>query len=67
MHSLAGHLNLLEKCDCDYFISANGVKVDDILSVRQMKHFLMPELDELLDEQAGSAPKYPYEKDVRAN
>ena len=62
MHSLAGHLNLLEKCDCDYFISATGVKVDDIISARPMKHFIMPELDELLDDQAGFAPKYPYEK-----
>jgi acyl-coenzyme A synthetase/AMP-(fatty) acid ligase len=63
MNSLAGHLNLLDRCECDYFISAKGVKVDDIISARpEMRHFLMPELDELLDEQAGPVPNYPYEK-----
>jgi acyl-coenzyme A synthetase/AMP-(fatty) acid ligase len=62
MNSLAGHLNLLSRCECEYFISATGVKVDDILSARpEMKHFAMPELDELLDNQAP-APHYPYAK-----
>jgi acyl-coenzyme A synthetase/AMP-(fatty) acid ligase len=63
MNSLAGHLNLLSHCECEYLISAKGVKVDDITSARpEMRHFLMPELDELLDEQAGLAPNYLYEK-----
>jgi acyl-coenzyme A synthetase/AMP-(fatty) acid ligase len=62
MHSLAGHLNLLEKCGCDFFISSQGVKVDDIISARQMRHIIMPELDELLEDKTPRAPHYPYEK-----
>ena len=57
---MAGHLNLLEKCECNDFISARGVQVEDILSSRQMRHFQMPELEDLLSKEP--VPHYPYEK-----
>ena len=60
MNSLAGHLNLLGRCECKDIISARGVNIDDILSSRSIRHFEMPELNELLDDEV--VPQYPYEK-----
>ncbi len=60
MNSLAGHVNLFVRCDCNYIISARGVNVDDILSSRPMQHLEMPELIALLDEEM--VPPYSYEK-----
>ncbi|KAI9707979.1 MAG: hypothetical protein M1820_004398 [Bogoriella megaspora] len=60
MNSLPGHLNLLEKCGCSKFMSAEGVDVADILESRQMKHFIIPSLDEILDPEP--VERYPYDK-----
>lgn len=54
------HLSLLEQTDCGIFFTGLGVHVDDILAARPMKHVVIPELEDLLDQT--KAPYYPYEK-----
>lgn len=54
------HVSLLEQTDCRYFFSGLGVHVDDILAARQMRHVVIPDLEDLLDPT--KAPHYPYEK-----
>lgn len=54
------HVSLLEQTDCKIFFSGLGVHVDDILAARPMKHVVIPDLEELLDQT--KAPHYPYEK-----
>lgn len=54
------HVSLLEQTDCHIFLSGLGVHVDDILAARPMKHVVIPDLEELLDQT--KAPHYPYEK-----
>ncbi|KAE8557519.1 hypothetical protein EYB25_002226 [Talaromyces marneffei] len=59
-NNVAGHLNVLEKSDCNIFLSAKETRVEHILSQRKMQTAIVPELEELLDET--SAPTYPYTK-----
>lgn len=54
------HVSLLEQTNCNIFFSGLGVHVDDILAARQMKHIVIPDLEDLLDQT--KAPHYPYEK-----
>ena len=49
MNSLKGHLGLLEKIDCHVMISAHGTEVGDILAAREMRHLIIPEVEELLN------------------
>ena len=60
INSLAAHLNLLQLCDCQLFLSASGVDVADIVAARQMRHALCPELDELID--SSLVAEYPMRK-----
>lgn len=53
-------MSLLEQTDCKYFFSGLGVHVDDILAARQMRHVVIPDLEDLLDPT--KAPHYPFEK-----
>ncbi|KAK4186651.1 hypothetical protein QBC35DRAFT_412198 [Podospora australis] len=59
-NNLDGHLNVLKGVDCQVFLRADGVNVDDILAQRPMETAVVPELTELLDETA--VPIYPYTK-----
>lgn len=54
------HVSLMEQTDCNIFFSGLGVHVDDILAARPMKHVVIPDLEDLLDQ--SKAPHYPYEK-----
>lgn len=53
-------MSLMEQTNCNIFFSGLGVHVDDILAARQMKHIVIPDLEDLLDQI--KAPHYPYEK-----
>ncbi|KAL3417973.1 thioester reductase domain-containing protein [Phlyctema vagabunda] len=59
-NSVAGHLNVLEKADCNIFLTARGTQADHFLSQRTMRTEIAPELEELLDET--SVEVYPYTK-----
>lgn len=59
-NNLDGHINVLNGVDCQVFLHADGVSVDDILARRPMKTAVVPELSELLDETPVEL--YPYTK-----
>lgn len=59
-NSLDGHLNVLERDGCRAFIHARKTNVDDIVSRREMRLSVAPELDFFLKSPAP-AP-YPYSK-----
>ncbi|PQE06723.1 L-aminoadipate-semialdehyde dehydrogenase protein [Rutstroemia sp. NJR-2017a BBW] len=59
-NSVAGHLNVLEKSDCNIFLSAKNAHVEHITSQRNMRTAIVPELDELLDN--AEVRMYPYNK-----
>lgn len=59
-NSDAGHLNLLEKTECHTFLMAEGVEFEHVLSQREMKKAIVPELQELLDNTP--VEMYPYTK-----
>lgn len=59
-NNLESHLHVLEGSSCHVFLYASTTQVQDILSNRQMKAAVVPELAELLDET--SVPVYPYTK-----
>lgn len=59
-NTVAGHLNVLEKSDCQIFLSAKETRIEHILSQRKMQTAVVPELEELLDETL--VPAYPYTK-----
>jgi acyl-coenzyme A synthetase/AMP-(fatty) acid ligase len=59
-----GQLNLLEKTDCHKLLRPEGVSVQNVLDARpSLQCFLVPTLDELLDETP--VPHYPYKKTFR--
>lgn len=57
------HLPLLEKTQCTTILSAVGVFVNDLLvaSPRKLAHFVIPDLEDLLDHRE-LAPMFPYTK-----
>ncbi|KAI0111253.1 acetyl-CoA synthetase-like protein [Nemania sp. FL0031] len=61
-NNLDGHLNVLEKSDCQIFLSASDSNTDvqPILARRQMRTLTVPILDELLDHSPVKI--YPYTK-----
>lgn len=61
-NNLEGHLNVLEKTECQILLSASDSHTDvqPILSRRQMRTLTVPTLDELLDSSAAEV--YPYTK-----
>jgi acyl-coenzyme A synthetase/AMP-(fatty) acid ligase len=60
LHSATAHLSLMERTDARFLLTASGVMVDDILAGRDMPHFVIPELEELL---APTPTKpFPYDK-----
>ena len=60
MHSKDAHLSLMEKTDSTALFISTGTDVSDVLADRPMKHYVIPELDELL--YAPPAHPYPYDK-----
>ena len=60
LNSLAGHLNLLETCNCNYAMRVNGVEISDILAARKMTMIAAPELDDVLSVQ--DVPHIPFTK-----
>lgn len=60
-NSLEIHVYLMEQTDCAYLFSANGVNVSDILRLRPMKSYVIPEFDDLLDLK-DLAPPFPFTK-----
>lgn len=54
------HVLLLGQMDCNICFSGQGVHVSDMLAARPMKHAVIPDLEDLLDQT--KAPYYPYEK-----
>lgn len=60
INSKSIHISLMEQTDCHIFFSAVGVHVRDILEDRPMKHFVIPELDDLLSKE--KVPHWPYTK-----
>ncbi|KAI9656073.1 MAG: putative NRPS-like protein biosynthetic cluster [Bathelium mastoideum] len=59
-NSVAGHLNVLEKADCHTFLKSKTIQNENILSQREMKTAIVPELEELLDD--AEVAMYPYTK-----
>ncbi|KAI8631702.1 acetyl-CoA synthetase-like protein [Xylariaceae sp. FL1651] len=61
-NNLDGHLNVLEKSDCQIFLAASDLNtnVQPILEQRQMRTLVVPKLNELLD--SSPVPVYPYTK-----
>ena len=61
-NSVDGHLAVTDKCGCDLWILPTQKigHVDQVLKRRPMTVFLLPELLELLEEEA--VPSYPYNK-----
>ena len=60
MHSAPAHLALMERVNCRTLLSAKGVEVSDILAGRPMPHFVVPDLEDLLDQTPTT--HYPYDK-----
>ena len=59
-NNLEGHLNVLQGVDCQIFLRAKDTNVEHILSQRYMRTYIVPELDEFLNE--SSVEIYPYTK-----
>ncbi|KAI3318574.1 acetyl-CoA synthetase-like protein [Xylariaceae sp. AK1471] len=61
-NNLDGHLNVLEKSDCQIFLSASDAHTDvqPILERRPMRTLIAPTLNELLD--SSPVETYPYNK-----
>jgi acyl-CoA synthetase (AMP-forming)/AMP-acid ligase II len=59
-NSVAGHINVLEKVDCETFLVAKGARIDHITSARPMRTFVVSELSSFLDH--ALVPPYPYDK-----
>lgn len=63
LNTLEVHLNLMEQTQCKVLLSAAGVHVRDILAAKEkdLVHFRIPELDDLLNEETSVQP-FPYTK-----
>lgn len=63
LNTLETHLSLMKKTQCNILLSAVGVHVQDIIAGREdeILHFLIPELDDLLDTETPGRP-FPYTK-----
>lgn len=59
-NTVAGHLNVLEKSDCNIFLTAKNTHFEQVLSQRSMQTSTVPDLEELLDDDP--VPMYPYTK-----
>ena len=59
-NSIAGHVHLLDKTNCHFFLKDSSVNIDHILKERPMKSLDIPELQNLLQEK--EVPVYPYDK-----
>ncbi|OTB03015.1 hypothetical protein M426DRAFT_74313 [Hypoxylon sp. CI-4A] len=59
-NNLEGHINVLEKTDCNVFLRAEETDIHDILEARPMRTEVVPSLSELL--KPGSISVYPYRK-----
>ena len=59
-NNLEGHLNVLDGADCQIFLRARGTHVEHILSKREMRASIVPELNDLLDDTPVDI--YPYTK-----
>ncbi|MCJ1330754.1 hypothetical protein MMC10_007441 [Thelotrema lepadinum] len=60
-NSLFNHLHILKETDCNVFLLDSGFNALDILAEREMKHVVVPTLDEFLDISPNT-PSYPYTK-----
>lgn len=60
MHSSVAHLALMAHTEATALFTAEGVQVADILASRPMRHFIIPELDDLVS--AAPVKHYPYTK-----
>ena len=59
-NTVDGHLNVLNGVDCNILLSAKHTNVEFITNRREMRTFIVPELEELLDESPVNV--YPYGK-----
>lgn len=59
-NSVAGHVNVLEKANCNTFLLASHIHINHVLNCRKMESIIVPELDSFLDETP--VPSYPYTK-----
>ena len=59
-NNLEGHLNVLQGVDCQIFLSAQGTNIEHIVSKRPMRTGIVPQLEDLLDEEPVEI--YPYTK-----
>ena len=60
-NSLAHHLHVLGETDCNIFLSDASFKVEHIQVERNLRHIVVPSVDELLDTNK-SVPHYAYTK-----
>ncbi|PYI03852.1 acetyl-CoA synthetase-like protein [Aspergillus sclerotiicarbonarius CBS 121057] len=59
-NNLEGHLNVLEGVDCNVFLRAKETNIDPILDKRPMLSWVVPELDDFLEDFPVAT--YPYTK-----
>lgn len=60
-NSVAGHVNVLEKANCNVFLVSQTTQIDHILSQKAMdKTLVIPELEYFLQDEA--VEPYPYNK-----
>lgn len=59
-NTLEGHLHVLSEADCHCFLLSTDTPVHGILSHRQMHTYMIPSLEELLDQ--SQVDMYPYRK-----